>query len=112
MSRKSIVKYLNPWMFKRETQRARIARLRAAYGDRCWQCGNPMSFSMLATRRRATIEHLLPRSRGGTSAWENVRLCHVGCNRHLGVHPPEHKLKMRLALARDLVPEFAAKPTG
>ena len=63
----------------------------------------------MAVRRRATIEHLLAKKHGGTSKWENIRLCHYGCNWHLGVHLPEQKLRMRLALARETVPEFAER---
>lgn len=112
MPRKSIGKYLNPWMFARDKSRQRVAALRAAYGDLCWRCGYKMKFGSLAVRRRATVEHLLARSAGGTSAWTNVRLCHTGCNWHLGTHPPEQKRKMRTALARELVREFVAKPAS
>lgn len=105
---KSIVRYLkeNAWMFGRDKQRQRIEQLRRAYGDLCWRCGHPMTFGNPLSRKRATIEHLLPRSQGGTSEWANIRLCHVGCNRHLGVNPPDQKKRMRLAEARAKVPEF------
>ena len=96
----------NWWMFGRDKDRERIADLRASYGDNCWRCGNPMSFHPMAVRRGATIEHLLAKKHGGTNAWENIRLCHRGCNWHLGVYPPEQKLRMRLTLARQTVPEY------
>lgn len=110
MARKSIAKYLNPWMFKREKFRKRVAALRNAYGDLCWRCGGKLSFSRLATRRRATIEHLQAQSQGGNSLWDNVRLCHPGCNRLLGVRSPADKRRMRTALACSLVPESAPCP--
>ena len=105
---KSIAQYLksNHWMFERENRRRRVAALRDAYGDNCWRCGHAMSFHPLASRRRATIEHLQAKTHGGTSEWANIRLCHKGCNTHLGTHPPEQKLRMRLALARQVVAEF------
>ncbi|WP_416222260.1 HNH endonuclease [Sphingomonas sp. LY160] len=110
--KKSIVKYLNPWMFKRECREKRVQALRQAYGENCWQCGHPMTFSkMPLARRGATIEHLQARSAGGTSEWKNIRLCHKGCNKHLGCQPPEQKVRMRLKLARDVVPEFAPRPS-
>lgn len=77
MGRKSIAKYLNPWMFKRDAQRARVRELRAAYGDACWRCGHAMTFGPLPSRRRVTIEHLLPRSQGGSGDWHNLRLCRL-----------------------------------
>jgi hypothetical protein len=99
----------NGWMFGRTKDRQRREDLRASYGDNCWRCGHPMNFNQLAVRRRATVEHLLARSQGGTGEWKNIRLCHSGCNRHLGTHPPEHKVTMRLALAQKTVPEFVER---
>ena len=46
--------------------------------------------------KAATIEHVLPLSDGGTWALENLRLCHKGCNQHLGTNTPEQKERMRL----------------
>jgi 5-methylcytosine-specific restriction endonuclease McrA len=50
--------------------------------------------------RAATIEHVSPLSDGGTWALDNLRLCHVGCNRHLGANTPEQKERMRIGKAR------------
>ncbi|MFQ5743268.1 MAG: HNH endonuclease [Acidobacteriota bacterium] len=50
---------------------------------RCQYCGR---------RGRAgelNIDHLIPRSRGGTSNWENVVVACVACNRRKGNHLPE-----------------------
>ena len=111
MASKSIARYFpgNQWMFGQAKRRQLKADLRRAYGDACWRCGHAMNFNPLSVRRRATIEHLLARAHGGTSDWDNVRLCHVGCNRHLGTHPPEHKRRMRLALAKETVAEFVER---
>ena len=46
--------------------------------------------------KAATIEHYLPRSKGGGDGLRNLRLCHVGCNRHLADHLPEQKERMRI----------------
>lgn len=46
--------------------------------------------------RAATFEHLTPLSKGGTWELENLRLCHVGCNRHLGDKTREQKERMRI----------------
>ena len=97
-------------MFKRDKLHKRVVALRKAYGDFCWRCGGKLSFSLIATRRRATIEHLLPKSQGGNSLWDNIRLCHPGCNHFLGVNSPAKKRRMRTALACHLVPESAPRP--
>ena len=97
MSRKSVVKYLNPWMFRREKERRKFARVRERDGDNCWRCGHPMDFTEPRNgKRSATIEHKLAKALGGTSHLDNLVLCHVGCNRHLGANPPEQKERMRL----------------
>jgi 5-methylcytosine-specific restriction endonuclease McrA len=75
----------------------RAAKLRAIHGDLCWRCGHKMRFDGLPNcGKAATIEHIMPRSLGGTSAIDNLRLCHVGCNRHLGARTPEQKERMRI----------------
>jgi 5-methylcytosine-specific restriction endonuclease McrA len=53
------------------------------------------------TRQSATVEHLLALSLGGTWAVDNLRLCHKGCNRHLGIEKPEQKEKTRSAIPRN-----------
>jgi 5-methylcytosine-specific restriction endonuclease McrA len=49
----------------------------------CQYCG--------ATPGRAwlTLDHLLPRSRGGETAWDNVVACCRPCNARKGDHTPE-----------------------
>ena len=88
------------WIARHRKKKVRLAALRARDGDDCWRCGRPMRFEGPPNRgRAATIEHLRPRSQGGTGALDNLRLCHVGCNRHLGAHPPEQKERMRIGRA-------------
>ena len=50
--------------------------------------------------KAASIEHKVPQSLNGTDDLDNLVLCHVGCNRHLGANPPEQKERMRLRRAR------------
>jgi 5-methylcytosine-specific restriction endonuclease McrA len=90
-------KWFNRWMFARERRRARFDAVRKRDGDDCWHCGNPLRFGPpYNVGKSATIEHWLPKAMGGTSALGNLRLCHVGCNRHLGANNPEQKERMRL----------------
>ena len=97
MARKNIAKYLNPWMFVREKRQRKFELVRQRDGDICWRCGHGMDFTEPRKgRKSATIEHVMPLSLGGTWALENLVLCHVGCNRHLGANPPEQKQRMRL----------------
>lgn len=34
----------------------------------------------MVSLKDASIDHVLPRSRGGADAWENVKLAHLTCN--------------------------------
>ena len=52
-------------------------------GDTCQYCGRKSSRSEL------TIDHVIPRSLGGKSIWENVVCCCMECNRRKGGRVPE-----------------------
>lgn len=56
------------------------ADLRGRYGDNCHWCGKPMCFDTKEELNSATIEHLKPRSEGGTNERSNLRLAHKRCN--------------------------------
>src|ERR1700752_1103738 len=50
----------------------------------CQYCGKALASSEL------TLDHVVPRSRGGSSTWENLVACCHACNRHKGNQfPPE-----------------------
>jgi 5-methylcytosine-specific restriction endonuclease McrA len=55
----------------------------------CQYCGTVLSASDL------TLDHVNPRSRGGTSTWENLVACCHECNRRKGNHTP-HEANMKL----------------
>ena len=42
-------------------------------------------------KHATTIDHVLPRSRGGGDSWENLVACCVRCNNLKGNHTPEEK---------------------
>lgn len=54
----------------------RLVRLTlATYGTVCWLCGSDGA---------TTADHVLPRSRGGSDAIENLRPAHTSCNSSRG----------------------------
>jgi 5-methylcytosine-specific restriction endonuclease McrA len=65
---------------------ARLSRLSVYTRDdyTCQYCGN----SYLGDRRRLTIDHVVPRSRGGDTSWENVVTACQDCNRKKGGKTP------------------------
>lgn len=56
--------------------------LRALHGDDCYICQEPMLFNPKHHDNPlyATMEHIVPRAKGGLSTWDNVKLAHFKCN--------------------------------
>lgn len=97
MAKRKWKAFLPWWLRKHRDRLSRREAVRARDGDDCWRCGHPMRFGApYNLGKAATIEHLIPLSRGGTWVLENLVLCHVGCNRHMADNPPEQKERMRL----------------
>lgn len=64
-------------------------------GHRCQYCGREQS------TRELTLDHVLPRSRGGRTTWTNVVAACGPCNRRKGSRTPaEAAMKLRRAPAR------------
>jgi hypothetical protein len=67
-----------------------LARIVERDGWTCWLCGGAIDPAAPATGPwRATVDHLVPRSRGGTSELTNLRVAHRRCNNRRGSHLPE-----------------------
>jgi hypothetical protein len=58
--------------------------LLARDGLNCWLCGDELGGD-------CTIEHRVPKSRGGSSAFANLALAHQSCNRLMGDAPAHIK---------------------
>lgn len=66
-------------------------------GDRCALCGG--SFGIGLGRR--TLDHIIPRSRGGTDHPANLRLAHFKCNHQRGCRMPPLDEAARILLATE-----------
>lgn len=78
--------------FKRDKVRIKFSRINIYARDHftCQYCGNRFMTEEL------TLDHVLPRSRGGRTTWENVVACCVDCNRDKADKTPaEAGLKLR-----------------
>ncbi|UCD84860.1 MAG: HNH endonuclease [Deltaproteobacteria bacterium] len=60
----------------------------------CQYCGKTIS------RNQVNLDHVIPRSRGGTSTWENVVCCCFNCNRKKGGRTPEEAGMKLLSIPR------------
>ncbi|MGD9792488.1 MAG: HNH endonuclease [Acidimicrobiia bacterium] len=69
---------------------SRAHRIGERDGWTCWLCGHRVDpDAPLSSPSRATIDHVIPRSRGGSSAVENLRLAHRSCNARRSNELPE-----------------------
>lgn len=85
---------------RRRYHERRQAAARAAGHDRPWQavdfwrhsgpnlCG--ICGGIIPGRRHASIDHIVPLSRGGTDAADNVQLAHKICNWRKGNNQPNN----------------------
>lgn len=54
----------------------------ATYGSNCYLCQQDIDLDLPRTSKRgATVDHILPLSRGGQDELDNLRLVHWDCNR-------------------------------
>jgi 5-methylcytosine-specific restriction endonuclease McrA len=65
----------------RDNRRRRITR-RAVFARDSWTC------QYCGRTSHLTVDHVLPRSRGGTSVWENIVTSCAPCNRRKGDRTP------------------------
>jgi 5-methylcytosine-specific restriction endonuclease McrA len=66
---------------KRKSKREQLVK---EYGSRCWWCGVELS------KKQLTLDHLKPKSLGGSHSLENLRLACRKCNASRGnsLYPP------------------------
>ena len=97
MSRTIIVKYVNPWKFRREQNEARLRALRQRDGDNCKRCKRPMRFDLPDGHDLgAKVEEIVAISAGGTEALDNLCITHVRCNAKSGCDTAEVKERARV----------------
>ena len=63
---------------------ATVIALAERDGDRCWYCGCSFEDREEGGSRILTLDHIEPRTAGGASSLENLRLCCRTCNRRKG----------------------------
>ena len=76
----------------RQTLRFNRRSLFARDGHRCQYCG------LTPPLHQLSLDHVLPRSRGGDTSWENVVCCCLKCNTRKGGRTPS---EARMKLLRD-----------
>lgn len=65
-------------------------RLAERDGPRCWLCGNDVDLAApVGAPAAPSVDHVVPRARGGSSEPANLRLAHRACNGRRGSRLPE-----------------------
>jgi 5-methylcytosine-specific restriction endonuclease McrA len=57
----------------------RIVAIKKRDGFRCWLCGEKFGKGSVVT-----IDHAIPKARGGSNSLHNLRLAHEACNNERG----------------------------
>ncbi|MBL8889361.1 MAG: HNH endonuclease [Planctomycetaceae bacterium] len=77
-----VMRLMNYDKVPRQTLRFNRRNLFARDDHTCQYCGNVFPLSQLS------FDHVVPRSRGGATSWDNVVSCCLGCNGHKGDRLP------------------------
>ena len=77
MSRPVVIRLVTYVRVPRDTHRRKITR-RAVFARDDWTC------QYCGARSNLTVDHVIPRSKGGGSTWENIVASCAPCNRRKG----------------------------
>src|SRR5664280_2862699 len=81
MSRPVVIRLVSYVRIPRDTHRRKITR-RAVFARDDWTC------QYCGSRSNLTVDHVIPRSKGGNSSWENIVASCAPCNRRKGDRLP------------------------
>lgn len=96
-----IVKFVNPWKFRRQQEEERLRDLRQRDGDDCRRCRRPMRFDLPRGHDLGPkVEHILS---GTAEALENLCLTHRRCISEGFDHTVEVKERIRRRAEADLL---------
>lgn len=81
MARPVVIRLVSYVNVPRDTHRRKITR-RAVFARDGWAC------QYCGSRQTLTVDHVIPRSKGGSSDWTNIVASCAPCNRRKGDHLP------------------------
>jgi 5-methylcytosine-specific restriction endonuclease McrA len=82
MTRPIVIRLVSYVHIPRDAHRRKITR-RAVFARDEWAC------QYCGSRSNLTVDHVIPRSKGGTSSWENIVASCAPCNRRKGDRLPK-----------------------
>src|SRR4051794_20774011 len=92
LPRPHVIRLVNYVRVPRDPHRRKITR-RAVFARDGWTC------QYCGARTTLTVDHVIPRSKGGLSTWENIVASCAPCNRRKGDRLP-HQINMHRARSR------------
>jgi 5-methylcytosine-specific restriction endonuclease McrA len=107
MARPVVIRLVSYVRIPRDTHRRKITR-RAVFARDDWTC------QYCGARSNLTVDHVVPRSKGGSSDWENIVASCAPCNRRKGSALPRQAGMRLLKLPRTPNPNVfihVASPT-
>jgi 5-methylcytosine-specific restriction endonuclease McrA len=81
MTRPMVIRLITYVRIPRDTHRRKITR-RAVFARDDWTC------QYCGSRQQLTVDHVVPRSKGGGSTWDNIVASCAPCNRRKADHLP------------------------
>jgi 5-methylcytosine-specific restriction endonuclease McrA len=81
--RPAVIRLVSYVRVPRDTHRRKITR-RAVFARDGWAC------QYCGSRSQLTVDHVIPRSKGGPSSWDNIVASCAPCNRRKGDHHLQH----------------------
>ena len=81
LTRPAVIRLVTYVKVPRDTHRRKITR-RAVFARDDWTC------QYCGARSNLTVDHVIPRSKGGPSSWENIVASCAPCNRRKGDRTP------------------------
>jgi 5-methylcytosine-specific restriction endonuclease McrA len=81
LPRPMVIRLVSYVRVPRDTHHRKITR-RAVFARDDWTC------QYCGSRSNLTVDHVIPRSKGGSSTWENIVASCAPCNRRKGDHLP------------------------
>jgi 5-methylcytosine-specific restriction endonuclease McrA len=81
VARPMVIRLVSYVRIPRDTHRRKITR-RAVFARDDWTC------QYCGSRSNLTVDHVVPRSKGGASTWENIVASCAPCNRRKGSASP------------------------
>lgn len=97
MSGSILIRYVNPWKFRRDQAAAKLKALRQRDGDDCARCRRPIRFDLTDGHDQGPkIEQRVTLAEGVAETFDNLCLTHGRCHAKHGCDTAEVKERARI----------------